>query len=219
MEALVGAFNKEKALVGAFPGHHETSRRFVVSYTCSRGPSARTACPPCPGTPCRPRSGCPPAGCCASCGPGAATPSSSSRSLGTFSLLTFSISFSSRVWTAPLPLAMPESCLLQTMRTGGALPRMFLLVRRKWRYSATSRTCQSEVSTRSRDQLPPSDWSRTCLVTVPLSTTNTTPRAELLKVSTTWGSLMLQLQCKVCSCIVVGCFMLLSFFCNDLPDP
>ena len=32
MKALVGAYNKEKALVGAFSGNCETSRRFIDSY-------------------------------------------------------------------------------------------------------------------------------------------------------------------------------------------
>ena len=38
VKVLVGAFNKEKALVGAFSGHCETSRKFVdssISFTSS----------------------------------------------------------------------------------------------------------------------------------------------------------------------------------------
>ena len=31
VKALVGGFNKDKALLGAFSGHYETSRRFVDS--------------------------------------------------------------------------------------------------------------------------------------------------------------------------------------------
>ena len=40
MKVTVGAFNKEKALIGAFSGHCETSRRFVDNSSGDGGDGA-----------------------------------------------------------------------------------------------------------------------------------------------------------------------------------